>query len=56
MLTLVDISDKLRNVEETLLVELLELSSDDIVDRFMDVIEERYDQLVGEFDTYEGGL
>lgn len=56
MLTVVDISNKLRNFEETMLIELLEISSDDIVDRFQDVIEVNYDMLLAELEAYEGDL
>lgn len=56
MLTLVDVSDKLRDYEETQLIDTLEISSDDIVDRFQDVIEEKYDKLVSEIEGYEGDL
>ncbi len=37
--------EKLRDLEETLLVELLELTSTDIVDRFLDIVEEKYDYI-----------
>lgn len=35
------ILQQLRDLEETLLIEILEIKSDDIVDRFQDVIEDR---------------
>jgi hypothetical protein len=41
---------KLRNEEETLLVDLLNLTSTEIVDAFMDRIEERYEYLYGQYD------
>jgi len=40
----------LERVEETLLVELLNLRSEDIVERFRDIIEENYDRLLGEIE------
>jgi len=40
----------LERIEETLLVELLNLRSEDIVERFRDVIEENYDRLLGEIE------
>jgi hypothetical protein len=40
-----ELFDRLRDVEETLLVELLGLTSSDIVDRCLDLIEERYEYL-----------
>jgi hypothetical protein len=41
---------KLRNTEETLLIELLDLTSDQIVDAFLDRIMERYNYI---HDKYE---
>jgi hypothetical protein len=40
-----DLADELRQLDEITLIELLHLRSDDIVDRFGDIIEERYDQI-----------
>ena len=45
-LTLVDIIDKLRMIDEVSLLEVLEITSEDIVDRFEDRIEERMDYLL----------
>lgn len=39
------LNEKLRLLDEVLLLELLEVSSDDIVDRFQDKIEEKYDYI-----------
>jgi hypothetical protein len=50
MLTLVDLMDRLRKMEETALLELLDLSSEEIVDRFWDVIEVNYDELLRELE------
>lgn len=48
-MTRTELFQKLRNLEEVTLVDLLGLRSDDIVDAFLDRIEEReeylYDQL-----------
>jgi len=41
---------KLRNTEETLLLELLGITSDDIVDAFLDRIEDKLDYL---YEQYE---
>ncbi len=35
----------LRNTEETILLELLEITSSDLVDRFLDVIDDRLDEI-----------
>lgn len=45
MLTLRDICDKLKLLDEVTLVELLEIRSEDIVERFIDEIEEMVDVL-----------
>lgn len=45
MLTLRDICDKLKLLDEVTLVELLEIRSEDIVERFIDEIEEMADVL-----------
>lgn len=45
MITFADLCEDLKKLEETLLVDLLQLHSDEIVERFKDIIEERYDYL-----------
>ena len=45
MLTLPDIYDKLKRMDEVTLLELLNIQSTDIVDRFQDLIEDRADYL-----------
>lgn len=45
MLTLPDIYDKLKRMDEVTLLELLNIQSTDIVDRFQDFIEDRADYL-----------
>lgn len=47
-MTISDLCDKLKQVDEVSLLELLNIRSDDIVDRFLDVIEEKADMLEGE--------
>ena len=41
---------KLRNTEETLLIELLDLTADDIVDAFLDRISERYEYIHAQYE------
>jgi len=53
MLTLSDVCDKLRQLDEITLLEVLDISSEDIVNRFLDTIEDRFDYLADEFDDYE---
>ena len=50
MLTLQELKEKLKHVDEIDLLELLEISSEDLVHRFSDKIENNYDLLSGEFD------
>ena len=49
-LTITELQEKLKLIDEISLMEVLNLSSEDLVNRFADRIEERMDYLVGEFD------
>ena len=40
--------DELKRQDETTLLELLEITSEEIVDRFMDKVDERLDFLINE--------
>jgi len=42
--------EKLKQVDEISLLEILEVSSEDLVNRFIDRIEDKADELEGEFD------
>ena len=48
-----ELISKLRNEEETLLVDLLNLTSDEIVDAFLDRIDDRYEYLYGQYTEEE---
>ena len=50
MITFKELCEKLSETEETILVEILELNSEDIVDRFSDIIDDKYDYLIREFE------
>jgi len=50
VITLDELKQKLIQVDEVTLLETLDLSSEDIVNRFTDVIENNYHRLSGEFD------
>lgn len=50
MITLRELIEKLKREEETFLMELLDIHSDELVERFTDKIEDKYDELVLEFD------
>lgn len=49
-LTLTELQDKLKNIDEISLMEVLEITSEDLVNRFVDKIRDRMDELVTEFD------
>ena len=44
-LTIHDLNDRLKQINEIDLLELLEISSEDIVERFIDFIENNFDKL-----------
>ena len=50
MFTLEDIKDKLKQLDEVTLLETLEITSDDLVERFVDRIEQQQDTLENDFD------
>jgi len=49
-LTLEDLKDKLKQVDNVSLLEVLEIDSDELVEAFVDKIEQRYDQLTEDFE------
>ena len=51
MLTLNELCDRLKHIDEISLMEVLEINSDEIVDRFIDKIEERMDDLQLDFEA-----
>lgn len=53
-LTLTDLQEKLKHIDEISLMEILEITSEDLVNRFIDKIDDKFDDLVEEFD--EGDL
>lgn len=53
MITLVDLIEKLKQEDNVHLLELLDIYSDELVDRFQDKIEEKYDTLVLEYTDEE---
>jgi hypothetical protein len=44
-LTIHDLKDRLKQINEIDLLELLEISSEDLVERFVDLIEDNFDKL-----------
>ena len=53
MLTLRDVIEPLKRIDEISLLEVLDISSEDLCERFVDKIEEKYDQLAEEFEVEE---
>lgn len=49
-LTFEELKEKLQRIDEVTLLELLEIRSEDIVDRFEDYIEEQQDKLMREIE------
>lgn len=45
MRTLADVINWLKRIDEVSLLEVLDISSEEIVDRFSDKIEDKYDEL-----------
>jgi hypothetical protein len=50
MLTIHDLKEKLKQLDEITLMEELEISSEDLVERFEDHIEVKFDRLVREYE------
>lgn len=50
MITIEELKQKLMQLDEVTLLEALNLNSEDIVNRFEDLIENNYHELTGEFD------
>jgi len=50
MFTLEEIKDKLKRLDEVTLLETLEITSEDLVNRFADLIEQQQDTLELDFD------
>jgi hypothetical protein len=52
-LTVNDLAERLRVMDEITVMELLDISSEELVDRFGDFIEAKYDVLIGMFDDVD---
>ena len=53
MKTLVEVCEVLKQIDEFTLLEILNISSEEIVDNFQDKIEESYDKFAKEFEDEE---
>ncbi len=49
-LTIEELKEKLQQLDEVSLIELLELTSEDIINRCADLIEQQYETLESQFD------
>jgi hypothetical protein len=49
-LTFEELKEKLQRVDEVTLLELLDIHSDDLIDRFEDVIEDKQEELMKEIE------
>ena len=45
MLTVNELKERLSRYDEVIILELLEITSEDILDRFSDLLEDKYDYL-----------
>ena len=52
-ITLTELQAKLMLIDEISVLEILEITSEDLANRFIDRIESKYDQLITEFEEYE---
>mgnify|MGYP003334501257 FL=1 len=50
---LTELSDKLKDMDEITLLELLNINAEDIVDRFQDIIEDNAEYLIREVEDIE---
>lgn len=50
MFTLEELKEKLQREDEVFLLEMLGITSEDIVNKFSDEIEDRYDELIEKVD------
>ena len=52
-ITFTELREKLKQIDEISLLEILNISSEDLVERFSDVIEDKYEILKEEFQDDE---
>ena len=55
MLTFNEVKERLKSLDEITLLELLGITSEDIINRFDDVIEDKIDQLTQQVEWDEDG-
>ena len=52
-LTLPEVKERLKSLDEVILLELLDIASEDLVETFGDIIENNYNRLLKEVDWTE---
>ena len=52
-LTLPELKERLKSLDEVILLELLDIASEDLVETFSDIIENNYNRLLKEVDWEE---
>lgn len=53
MLTLIDLADRMKHLDEVTLLEVLDIKSDELTDRFLDKIENRFEYLCEELEEID---
>lgn len=53
MLTLTDLADRMKHLDEVTLLEVLDIKSDELTDRFLDKIENRFEYLCEELEEID---
>jgi len=51
-MTITELMERMRQVDEVTLLEILEIDSNHLVDRFADIIEQNFETLENQFDDY----
>lgn len=51
-MTIIELMERMRQVDEITLLEILEIDSNHLIDRFADIIEQKFDTLENQFDDY----
>ena len=52
-MTIEDVKDRLKHLPEMVLLEVLDLSSEELVERFDDIIEDKLEELIEELEDEE---
>ena len=55
-LTITDLFDRLKELDEISILEILSLTSEELVDRFQDEIENKYDELSVKFEDEDSAF